>query len=384
MIRVGFNATPLLSPFTGIGQYTYHLAKALQSHSTLHMDLFYGLNWKRMGWSTEVREVPVPGLALTKSVVKKIIPNIYILNRQLQQLKFDYGVKANQLNLYHEPNFLAFHCRLPTVITVHDLSWIRFPETHPKQRVKAMERYFETGLRKAAMIITDSEFVKKELGDVFNIAPSRIQSVPLGVESLFQPRTEIEICSLLQAYRLNHKKYLLTVATREPRKNLKTALAAYQQLPQTIRKNYPFVIVGMKGWNNIAFEKQIAPMVKKGEILQLDYLPRADLAKITAGALLMVYPSIYEGFGLPPLEAMACGVPTIVSNVSSLPEVVGDAGLQANPCDADHIAECMQRLIMDQEFHARLAQKSLLRSKLFTWENCAKQTLDVYHLAASL
>lgn len=146
----------------------------------------------------------------------------------------------------------------------------------------------------------------------------------MGAEELFKPLESQETFEVLNILGLMHQNYILAVGTLEPRKNLQVAIFAYMRLPVRIRKKFPLVVVGMKGWHTSALEKQMAPLIASGEIRLLGYLKREELAIVIAGALTLVYPSIYEGFGLPPLEAMSCGVPVIASNVS--PEVVGDTG----------------------------------------------------------
>ena len=375
-MKVALNATALLSPLTGIGQYTYHLAKGLQAIPSLELDLFYG-----SGWSKEVRDQPVPSIATIKTLVKRSVPYAYSIKRFLEQIMFTRGMQSNRADIYHEPNFLAFKFNGPSVITVHDLSWIRFPHTHPVERVRAMNKYFEPGLRRAALILTDSEFVKRELIDVFGVKAGLIRPVLLGVEPLFYPRTAEDTQSVLSSHDLVHGRYLLAVGTLEPRKNLQVALRAYMLLPQQIRKQFPLVLVGMNGWRTSALEQQIAPLVSAGEIRQIGYLPREELAKVTAGALTLIYPSIYEGFGLPPLEAMACGVPVIASEASSLPEVVDDTGLLIDPYDDEALAQAILKIITNADIRQQLSQKALARSVEFTWDRCARQTLDVYRQA---
>jgi alpha-1,3-rhamnosyl/mannosyltransferase len=216
---------------------------------------------------------------------------------------------------------------------------------------------------------------------VFGIQAERIKPVLLGVEPLFHPRTAEDTRSVLARHDLVHGQYLLAVGTLEPRKNLQVALRAYMQLPQQVRKRFPLVLVGMKGWRTSELEKQIAPLVRAGEVRQIGYLPREELAMVIAGALTLIYPSIYEGFGLPPLEAMACGVPVIASDISSLPEVVGDTGLLINPHDDTALAEVIQKLIMDTDLRRQLSQKALTRSAEFTWDKCVTKTVDVYRQA---
>ena len=372
-LNIALNATPLLSPLTGIGQYTAQLAKGLLTIPTLELDFFYAT-----GWSNELRNKPIEHIVRFKSLFKKIVPQSYVTSRYLQQTNFNRGLKSRSITLYHEPNFLPFKFKGPTVVTVHDLSWIRFPEMHPAERVSMMNRYFEPGLRRATQIITDSVFVKNELITVFGIHPDLITPVPLGVENLFHPCSIEETSAVLKRHQLTHGQYFLSIGTLEPRKNISTTLRAYMQLPSSMRKRLPLILVGMKGWHTSELEKQIAPLVRAGEIRQMGYLSREELAMIVAGALTLIYPSIYEGFGLPPLEAMACGVPVIASNVSSLPEVVGDTGLLINPQDVDTLTQSMKQLAMDPDLRLALSEKALKRSTLFTWKHCVTKTAQIY------
>ena len=377
-MRVALNATPLLSPLTGIGQYTYHLAKGLQEMSDLDVDFFYAT-----GWSRELRDKPVQNIVKLKSLVKRFIPYSSFFSRYLQQRNFNLGVKSKELTLYHEPNFLPFKYAGPTILTAHDLSWIRFPETHPIERVQMMNKYFEPGLRKADLIITDSEFVKQELIDVFGMSPSMIKPIPLGAESLFYPRSIDETYGVLKKHNLTHGEYLLSVGTLEPRKNIQATLRAYMQLSPSIRKQFPLILVGMSGWRTSSLEQQIEPLVRAGEIRQVGYLPREELAVLVAGALTLIYPSVYEGFGLPPLEAMTCGVPVITSNVSSLPEVVGDTGFLVEPQDIDALTKSIEMLVSAPDIRQELSEKALARSQLFSWDNCVKLTKDAYYQVIS-
>ncbi len=372
-MKIGLNATSLLSPLTGIGQYTYQLAKGLQKFKDLELSMFYA-----NGWSTEVRDKPIKQIRNIKLLIKKFIPKTYEISRMIQQSYFNERSFDKVKGIYHEPNFLAFDYAGPLVLTVHDLSWIHYPEMHPADRVRNMNKHFQKSMERASMIITDSQAIKHEIMNMFGVADTRIKSIPLGVEALFRPLTESEAVPVLQQHGLSFQKYILAVGTLEPRKNLSSALLAYMQLPASIRKHYPLVLVGMSGWHTSALEKQMAPLVAAGEIRQLGYLEREDLAAIIAGATTLVYPSIYEGFGLPPLEAMTCGVPVIASNVSSLPEVVGDSGLLVNPHDIDDIAQAMETLISAPDVRAASAQKALTRSAQFSWDSCVDQTMDVY------
>lgn len=372
-MRIAFNATALLSPLTGIGQYSHQLAKGLAASDGVDAEFFYGAYW-----SQEVRSAPLPAAGSLLPWLRSNVPFSYAMRRVVQDYRFSSHVRHKRFDIYHEPNILPLPYDGVTVLTVHDLSWIRFPEMHPVERVRAMDKYFEPGLRRASLILTDSEFVKRELVDVFGVRPDLIVPVPLGVEALFRPQTAQETLPVLSRLDLLHGQYLLAVGTLEPRKNLQLALQAFMQLPPPMRKQYPLVLAGMTGWHNSALEVKMAPMIRAGEVRQLGYLSREDLAVVIAGALTLIYPSVYEGFGLPPLEAMASGVPVISSNVSSLPEVVGDTGVLVDPHDADMLAQVVERMISDTSARDKLSEKALVKSKEFTWDRCVTQTMSAY------
>lgn len=379
-LRVAFNGAPLLSPLTGIGQYSKSLLQGLDMRADVSTLKFYGL-----GWSEEIRKPGLPGVASIrwKEIARKLVPNAYDIIRWGKQWRFSSGIQKFKPDIYHEPNFLAHRFDGPSVITVHDLSWIRYPETHPVARVRAMDKFFEPGLRRASRVITDSEFVKQELIELFGIRPEIIHPVLLGADGLFAPLDAVQTQTVLQGLSLTHGHYLLAVGTLEPRKNLQVALEAYASLPTKLRERFPLVLVGMKGWKTSNLEQKLAPMVASGQVRQLGYLSREDLATVMAGATAMVYPSIYEGFGLPLLESMACGVPVIASNVSSIPEVVGDGGLLLDPFDAQALAQKMVQLLENDVFRSQLADRALARSRLFSWTKCTDQTIDVYKAAVA-
>lgn len=379
MLKVAFNATALLAPLTGIGQYAWHLASGFKSQPDLDVGLFYG-----NGFSREVLKAPASEQTAKARVwVRRWVPHAYGIKRALHQRQFDAGQRKAPYDLYHEPNALALKFDGPTVITVHDLSWIRYPGTHPAERVRAMDRYFEPALRKASLLITDSVFVKNEIVEVFGIDPSAILPIPLGLDPLFKPMGAAQTHAVLAPHGLAHGQYFLSVGTLEPRKNMPATIAAYASLPQALRSRYPLVLAGMKGWRTTALESLLKPLVQTGQVRMLGYLERSELAVVTAAARAMIYPSLYEGFGLPPLESMGCAVPPITSNVSSLPEVVGEAGIVVDPHDIDALANAMLALASDDVLRATLSVKALARSARFTWDRCVAQTVAAYRLAAT-
>jgi glycosyltransferase involved in cell wall biosynthesis len=371
-MRVGINGVSMLSPLTGIGQYTFNLLGELQA---MHLSpwLFYGNDWRQ-----DVRAHPVRGIGVAKKLIKRLIPRPYAASRFLLQRVFDRGVRQNRIQLYHEPNFMAYRFRGPAVVTVHDLSWLHYPETQPAARVREMNRLMPATMKAAAHILVCSEFIRKEVIAHFGVREDRITTTLLGVAKEFKPRDADQCAPVLTRYGLHFGRYILAVATLEPRKNLGTMIAAFAQLPEATRRQYPLVIVGMRGWGDNLVSNSLRKMIACGEVRLTGYVPQKDLPSLYAGARLFAYPSLYEGFGLPPLEAMACGVPVIVSNRASLPEVVGNAGMLVDPLDDVGIARYMRALIEDDVLHQSLATAGLQRSLSFTWRKCATETMAVY------
>ena len=371
-MRVAINAIAMLSPLTGIGQYAYNLVREMQD-LRLAPWLFYGASW-----SQELRAMTLPGMETAKTVFKRLMPKPYVVKRFLLQQTFSRGVKRHGVKLYHEPNFMSYRFDGPAVVTVHDLSWLRYPETHPADRVREMNRVMPRAMESAAHVLVDSDFVKREVMEHYGLPEGRITTTLLGVSTEFRPLTAEQCAAPLDRYRLQYGRYILAVATLEPRKNLSSLIAAFAQLPDTLRRRYPLVIAGMRGWGESMMSESLRNMIAKGEVKLVGYVAQADLPKLYAGARMFVYPSLYEGFGLPPLEAMACAVPVIASNRASLPEVVGNAGILSEALDDSRIAQHMRALIEDDALHAHLAKAGRLRARQFTWRKCAMETLAVY------
>jgi len=316
-----------------------------------------------------------------KSLVKRLLPDPYGLTRAIQQIRFTQGVGDFKPELYHEPSFLPFRYAGPTVVTVHDLSPIRYPDTHPKGRIKELEKRLPAAIASAAAVIVDSDFVRREVIGHFGVNPDRVTAIHLGVSGEFRPRAAPDVAPVLEKHGLRHRGYVLAVGTLEPRKNLRHAIDAHATLPERARRNYPLVIAGMKGWLAGELEARIRAAEERGEVRWLGYVPPPDLPLLYAGAQLFVYPSLYEGFGLPVLEAMASGVPVITSNQASLPEVAGDAGIMVDPRDGGALREAMLRLIEDEKEVRRRVELGHAQAARFTWRTCAENTLAVYREA---
>jgi alpha-1,3-rhamnosyl/mannosyltransferase len=377
MLRVAVNAVPLRSPLTGVGQYIRHLMAAIEARGDVDPRYFYASHWGRKAIAS-----PVAAIDDVKRVVKKIVPYPYIVSRTGQRLMFSTGMRLYRPHLYHEPNYVALPFDGPLVVTVHDLSFVRHPESHPKERLEHLGRYLPETLARAAHVITDSETVKREAVAHFGLDPSRVTAIQLGVGPEFEPRTAEGTRATLARHGLVHGRYVLSVGTLEPRKNLATAIRAYASLPAAVRNDLPLVVAGMKGWLNEALEAMVAKLEGDGSVRFLGYVAQDDLPQLYSGALVMVYPSRYEGFGLPVVEAMASGVPVLTTNASCLPEVAGGAAELVSPDDEEAMASALRRLLEDAPRRKQLAALGVERARRFTWARCAEETVAVYRSAA--
>jgi alpha-1,3-rhamnosyl/mannosyltransferase len=377
-LRVGFNATPLLSPLTGIGNYIVHLGAALAASGDVDAYSFYGYRWLH-----EPPCVPASGprgrnTQRMRDLIKPLVPFKRELRRAQQQPLFARGLRRHAIVLYHEPNYIPIRCDVPVVTTIHDLSWLRYPETHPTDRVRWLERAMPRALADSAAVLVDSEFVRQEVLTTFGIDPARVHTVYLGVSPVFRPRGDAETRVTLNALGLGHGEYVLAVGTIEPRKNIRHVLEAYARLPDATRKRHPLVIAGAKGWRAADLRSALRVLVERGFIRFLGHVPDGDLPFLYAGAAAFIFASIYEGFGLPPLEAMASGVPVLVAERASLPEVTGDAALKIDPARPDDTAVKLASLLDDKAIHGDFARRGLGRAAGFTWDACAQATLRVY------
>lgn len=375
-LRIGINAITLLSPRTGIGNYVFALGNELLGSPEVTPSFFYAKEW-----SPHLRKDPLPNINSIKMRVKRYVPGAYPIFRTISSRYFRRGLKNHPIDVYHEPNYLAYRFDGPVVITVHDLSWIRHPETHPKERLRAMERYFPRSLDNASAIITDCQFVKNEIMEVFGIPAEKIHSVPLGVSARFRPVAVEECQQLLRENGLDYGRYFLSVGTLEPRKNIAALIEAFSMLPWVIQKAYPLVLIGMRGWLMSGIEAKLCPMVKKGIVRPLGYVPDVQMPVFYSGARAFVFPSLYEGFGLPLLEAMACGTPVIASNRSSIPEVVCHAGELLAPDDLDAMSRSLKRIVEDDARHRCLASAGIEQAAKFSWQRMAQETIGVYRHA---
>lgn len=279
--------------------------------------------------------------------------------------------------LYHEPNHVPVRCGLPTIVTIHDLSVPLHPDWHPADRVRWYERDFRPGLQRAARFLTPSAFTKSEMVRHLGLSAERIDVTPLAARGAFSPQPPERVSQVLAALRLPAAFYLY-VGTLEPRKNVEGLLDAYAALPSALRADQPLVIAGAWGWKAESLREKLTARGLGESVRLLGYLHDGPLAALYTACTALVWPTWYEGFGLPPLEAMACGAAVIVSDVASLPEVVGDAGVRLDPQDGSAWTQAMRRVAEDAAWRAARRSAALERARQFSWEKCAQQTAQAY------
>jgi alpha-1,3-rhamnosyl/mannosyltransferase len=246
-----------------------------------------------------------------------------------------------------------------------------------------MQRELPIALKRANIILTDSEFIRHEISTYFNWPLDKIVTAPLAASTDYHPRTSLETNPILAQWNLSFGQYSLFVGTLDPRKNINSLLTAYERMPQSIRQRTPLIITGFNGWKSEATLERIQKGEKEGWARYLGFVNQDDLPFLYAGARVFLYPSYYEGFGLPVLEAMASGIPVICSNQSSLPEVVGDPNNAAliHPEDHDALYNILLRALEDDLWCHTLQQRGLQRSTHFSWDKTASNTIAAYKLA---
>lgn len=323
-------------------------------------------------------EAPATSRTLT---VPRRVPGATWARRMLQTAyEAAFRLRARGFDLYHEPNHIPVRCSVPTVTTIHDLSVLIHPDWHPADRVRWYERDFEAGVRQTVRLLAASEFTKRELVARLGLSPDRIDVTYQAPRPAFRPADTAVVDEARRRLGLP-PQFFLFVGTLEPRKNVAGLLAAFAALPPAVRGRHPLVLAGGWGWKMEALRDQIASHDLAGETHLLGYLGDADLAALYTACTALVWPTLYEGFGLPPLEALACGCAVVTSNVASLPEVVGDAGIRLDPYDAPAWTEAMRRVAEDADWRTRWQQAGRARAATFSWSRCARETIACYRAA---
>jgi glycosyltransferase involved in cell wall biosynthesis len=272
----------------------------------------------------------------------------------------------------------------PVVVSIHDLSFEHLPETFNRRSRAQLRLTVRRSARKARRVLALSEHARQDIISTYKISPNLVRAIPIGTAPHFRPVTnEKELQRVRHTYGIA-RNYILSVGSIQPRKNLGRLAQAYARLRNRLPENElpQLVIVGKCAWLYRETLREIEQLRTGDCVITTGYVPERDLPALYSGATCFVYPSYFEGFGLPPLEAMKCGAPVITGDRTSLPEVVGDAGLLVNPFDVDAIVSAIQSIVIDSKLRSELKTRSLNRAQMFDWRETAQQTLEVYREAA--
>jgi len=362
-MRVGLDAFPAVSPFGGVANYTCQLLKFLPKVS--HDTRFFAY-------------VPTGCTAQIKEKFSEIFDAITW--KEVHNWTYGRQGRLDRLDIFHGTNF---KCQTPgrygTVLTIHDLWLDRHPE-HSKKLLGQHLSYYRTRKRaqQCSRIIAVSPFTSSEVQDLYGIPKDKITVIPHGVSQDFFPNhNDEQFHELRQAIGLPECPYILFLGGANPRKNHSVLFHAFGKNP-VLRNNYVIVVVGNQKFKTFSIYDTVREAGLSGKIVTVEHVSRSDLRILYSRAALFVFPSKYEGFGFPVLEAMACGVPVITSDCSALPEVAGDAAVLVNPENVDGLSAAMVKVLDDPAFQQRLQEKGKARIAQFSWERTAKKTFEVY------
>lgn len=365
-MRIGIDARLVYYNRAGIGQYILQLAKALTSLE-FKEDTFLLLQ-SRKDKSTIVSN---------NGFIRKSLwtPS----HNRFEQTVLSFEISRLGLDLLHSPDFIPpFKRNYKSVITIHDLAFLLYPHFLTKESA----RYYgqiDQAWRKTDHIIAVSETTKADSIKMLGVPEKKITVIHEAANPIYRPLPKEQVLPVVKSkYKLD-PGFILFVSTIEPRKNLPGLLRAYRRLRDDYKRQELLVLAGSKGWLWEEVYETVDKLDLEQHVVFLGRVPSEDLLYLYNAASLLVHPSFYEGFGLTPLEAITCGVPVIASNISSIPEVVGDAALLTDPNDIDGLTVAIWRLLTEEELRQDLICKGLKRAKKFSWQEAARKTLEVYH-----
>jgi glycosyltransferase involved in cell wall biosynthesis len=373
-MRIAIDGIPLAEPKTGIGHYTFELARGLAAlapeddfelvaHVPIQAAIDAALDADR----------PLP------ANLRAVHAPVNTFSSRWWTIGLPLYVQKRGVTLFHGTNYkvpLWNRCR--TIVTIHDLSLLLHSHTHQEELVRRARLRLPATARMASKIITDSESVKREICEHLRIRPEKIAVVPLAPRRAFRPVAEAGAASARRRLGVEDD-FILFVGTVEPRKNLLTLVRAFDELTRRTSLVRPqLVIAGKKGWLTEELYALVEESGLSPRILFTGYISDEDLAALYSSCRVCVYPSLYEGFGLPPLEAMSCGAPVITSRIPVIMETVGDAALLVEPTDVRELADCIHELWTSDAEQRRLSAEGIAHASRFTWERTARLTLDVY------
>ena len=370
VVRVGFWADMAYYRIAGgTTRYTGELLKALTQRKDVDLRLFSLYPPAHIRSIAKDRGYPAAASAEGR------------LPRQLRTLAWQcgwqWGPLARDIDLMHTPATLVPPSpKVPLVVTVHDMTAWLFPELHTRRTAWLTRLALHQAKRRGAYFLTNSEATASDLMRIAQLTSDRVAVTPLAADPRFR---RVDDADVLARFGLD-RPYLLYVGTLEPRKGIDALLTAFSQLADA---DVRLVIVGKKGWMFETLDAKVASLGLESRVTFTGFVPDEDLPAVISGALAFVYPSVYEGFGLPVLEAMQCGTPVITSRISSLPEVTGDAALMVEPRDVEGLARAMRRVLAEPDLRQELRGRGLARAAKFSWHRTAALTAEAYRHVVS-
>lgn len=348
---------------SGTGRYMAHLARSLTALGDLDVAVVWpaGVAWNEPDNGSSYIELTATGAA----------QRIFFDQVGIRQVRSRLGA-----DIVHYPASVGPLTRIPnTVLTIHDLSYLREPSWFPARRSLYYRKTILRSARLAARIIADSQATADDLILLGGLPAAAIDVVHLGVDELFRPASDEVRAAVREKYTLP-PKFFLFCGTLEPRKNIPHLITAWSSVADQC--DWDLVIAGRRGWGVGPIERAVAESPHADRIHPPGFIEQEDLPAVLSAAGAFVWPSLWEGFGLPPLEAMACGTPVLTSSTSSLPEVVGDAAVLVDPLNVPAIAQGMIELAQDETLRTDLRRRGLARAAKFTWDKTAEETVATY------
>jgi glycosyltransferase involved in cell wall biosynthesis len=372
-MHIAIDYTPATHQRAGIGRYTRGLVQALARLDTQNQYTLLALGQSGMHFvptalpaNFSIRFAPISDRWATVLW--------YRLN-----LPLPVEVFSGRADIFHGPSFTLPPSFAPSLLTVHDLSFLRYPQGAHPALLSWLTKAVPRSLRRARHVLADSENTRTDLVELMQVPPDQITVIGAGVDERFKPEGEPETLARVRArYRLPDR-FILSISTLEPRKNFTGLIAAFEQLTISSLTDLHLVIAGGKGWlyDDIFAAAETSPVSER--IHFAGYVADEDLPALYSLAALFVFPSHYEGFGIPVLEAMACGTAVVCADNSSLPEIAGDAALLVDATDTQALADAMHRLSVDASLREELIGRGYEQAMRFTWDNAAQRLLHVYH-----
>jgi len=364
-MTIAIDVSRAVNEKAGVGKYTKNLVENLLKIDTEDDFLLFFNFWRN--YKTKKQQAEIYKQAKTQIYCSRF-PGLVKEGILRSHFGF-YGKKLAKAQLFLAPTFLDIDLslKIPQVVVIHDLSMFLFPQHLGQKKSDKYQQITKLACAKAQKIIAVSYSTKKDLTKILKVPEKKITVIYPGL---------IKFTKIAQNLpnNLKPKTYILTVGTVEPRKNLKNLLTAYSLLPMALKEKYPLVIVGAYGWNVSQDLKEVKDIKN---IIILGYIANDELAKLYKEARVFVYPSLYEGFGLPIIEAMQFGTPVITSNISSMPEVAGKAGILIDPKDPKNISQAIQNILEEKIDRNKLVKLSKDQANKFFWQDTAQETLKV-------